>query len=333
MRVARLHRAGEVLLGEEADPVPGEGEVLVRVTSVGICGSDLHWYDEGSIGDARLAAPLVLGHEMAGVVASGPRAGTRVAIDPAVPCEACRACRTGWRNLCPQVVFAGHGGVDGGMRQAMAWPERVLHELPDDLSDDAGALLEPLGVALHAVDLAHLRLGHRVVVVGAGPIGIYCAVTARLAGATEVVVVEPLAHRRRLALDLGADRAVAPEEAEELRDRFDVVIEVAGTDAAIDVALRSASVGGRVVLVGIPDSDTTTFRASLARRKGLTLVLSRRMDEAYPRAIALAVSGAVPLGELVSHRFGLDEVAEAMHAAAHREGHKVIVSPTLDGPD
>lgn len=327
MRVARLYRAGEIGVHEEPEPVPGDGEVLVRVTAVGICGSDLHWYGEGSIGDARLSEPLVLGHEMAGVIAAGPRAGTRVAVDPAVPCGRCATCLTGWRNLCPGVVFAGHGGTDGGLRETMAWPEHVLHELSDSLDDEAGALLEPLGVALHAIDLAHLRLGHRVAVVGAGPIGIYCAVAARHSGAAEVVVVEPLAHRRELALALGADRAIGPEEAGDLRDRFDAVIEVAGNDAGVDVALRCARVGGRVVLAGIPDSDATTFRASLARRKGLTLALSRRMNEAYPRAIELAASGSVPLAELVSHRFGLDEAPEALRVAAAREGHKVIVRP------
>src|SRR5579859_2017318 len=139
MRAARLHAARDLRLADEPVPVPVPGESLVRVTAVGICGSDLHWWAESGIGDARLRAPLVLGHENAGVIEAGPRRGERVAIDPAVPCERCRACRDGYRNLCPQVKFAGHGIVDGGMREFLAWPAALLHPLPDALADSEGA--------------------------------------------------------------------------------------------------------------------------------------------------------------------------------------------------
>jgi len=153
MRVARLHGPGDVRVSEEPRPVPGDGESLVEVTSVGLCGSDLHWFTEGGIGDAVLSRPLVLGHEMAGVVRGGPADGARVAIDPAIPCGHCEQCLAGHPNLCPTVVFAGHGGCDGGLRQFLSWPSHRLHPLPAGLTDDEGALLEPLGVALHAVDL------------------------------------------------------------------------------------------------------------------------------------------------------------------------------------
>jgi len=199
MRVARLHGPGDVRLTDEEIPAPAAGEWLVEVTSVGLCGSDLHWFSEGAIGDAKLSRPLVLGHEMAGVVRGGPADGTRVAIDPAVPCEICESCRAGRPNLCPNVVFAGHGGCDGGLRQFLAWPSHRLHPLPGQLSDDEGALLEPLGVALHAVDLAHLRLASTVAVVGCGPIGLMLIQLARLAGATRVLATDPLPHRLEAA--------------------------------------------------------------------------------------------------------------------------------------
>ncbi|HYN95326.1 MAG TPA: alcohol dehydrogenase catalytic domain-containing protein, partial [Pilimelia sp.] len=210
MTAARLHGVGDLRLAREPMPVPADDETLVRVTAVGLCGSDLHWYADGGIGDARLDRPLVIGHEMAGVIAAGPRRGERVAIDPAVPCGRCESCRSGWGNLCPQVRFAGHGAVDGGLRDYLAWPTDLLFGLPDALSDADGAMLEPLGVALHSLDLGHLRLGATVAVVGCGPIGLLLVQLARLAGAARVVAVDPLAHRREAATRLGADAALAP---------------------------------------------------------------------------------------------------------------------------
>ncbi len=146
MRVARLFAAGDVRLVEEPVPkaVP-EGHSLVRGTAVGLCGSDLHWFAQGGIRDAVLKDPLVLGHEFAGVIAAGPRAGTRVAVDPAIPCGACATCQEGNPNLCPTVRFAGHGSTDGGLREFLVWPDRQLHPLPDGISDaDSASRSTPL---------------------------------------------------------------------------------------------------------------------------------------------------------------------------------------------
>ena len=331
MRVARLHAAGDIRVGDEPEPVPGLGEELVRVDAVGVCGSDLHWFAEAGIGDVRLTRPLVLGHEMAGTITAGPRAGQRVAIDPAVPCGDCAPCRDGNPNLCINVVFAGHGETDGGMRQYLAWPARRLHPVPDVLDADMAALLEPLGVALHAHDLGHQRVGGTVGVVGCGPIGLFAVQLARLAGARVVLAVEPLPWRRELAAHYGA-RALTPQQA---ADRvpdggLDVVVEVAGTDASVQQAIDLTRPGGRVVLAGIPDGDRTTFLASSARRKGLTIAMSRRMGEVYPRAIDLLAATRVDARDIVSHRYGLDDAASAMRTAADRAGHKVILRPWPD---
>ena len=332
MRVARLSGVGQLALADEPPPQPGPGESLVRVTAVGLCGSDLHWWGEGGIGDAQLARPLVLGHEVAGVLASGPRAGQPVAVDPAVPCGRCAVCLEGHRNLCPTVRFAGHGDVDGGLRELLAWPDAQLHPLPEALPPAEATVLEPLGVALHAMDLAHVRLGASVAVVGCGPIGLLLVQLARAAGAAEVVAVEPLAHRRAAALAHGADRALDPAActptgttAEGLGAGVDVVLEVVGSPAAVALAVRAARPGGRVVLVGIPDDDATTFPASVARRKGLTLAVVRRMKEVYPRALALVERGLVDMGALVTHRFPLEDVEAAFVTAAARTGLKVVV--------
>ncbi|WP_250448298.1 alcohol dehydrogenase catalytic domain-containing protein, partial [Actinotalea sp. C106] len=187
MRVARLHGVGDLRVTEEPSPAPGPGESLVEVRAVGLCGSDLHWFVEGGIGDAELGAPLVLGHELAGVVRGGPLDGRLVAVDPAVPCERCESCLEGNRNLCPTVRFAGHGAQDGGLRELATWPTHLLHPAPDAFSAADAAMLEPLGVALHAMDLGRARLGATVAVVGCGPIGLCVVQLARAAGAGRVV--------------------------------------------------------------------------------------------------------------------------------------------------
>jgi L-iditol 2-dehydrogenase len=326
MRAARLHGTGDLRVADEPAPQPGEGATLVGVTAVGICGSDLHWWTEGAIGDATLSRPLVLGHEGAGVVAAGPRRGERVAIDPAIPCEVCRACRDGYRNLCYNIRFAGHGQTDGMLRELMTWPTRLLHPLPDQVSDAAGALLEPLGVALHAFDLGHVPFGGRVAVMGCGPIGLLLVQVLRAAGAGAVAAVEPLPHRREAAAGYGADE-VADPAASMTTFGADVAFELAGTDEAVRLAMESVRPGGRVVLGGIPDRDVTTFPASLARRKGLTIAMVRRMNDVYPRAISLAARGTVALDPLVSSRASLDDAATAFAAAQRRLGLKVLIIP------
>ena len=228
----------------------------MRVEAVGICGSDLHWFEEGAIGDSRLAAPLVVGHEFAGVVEAGPLAGRRVAVDPAIPCERCDLCREGHPNLCPDVRFAGHGSWDGALRQYLSWPTHRLHPLPDSLDGVAGALLEPLGVAIHAVDLGHVDVGARVAIVGCGPIGLLLAQVCAAAGASVALAVDPLEHRRAAAARAGAELAIAPGEIGSWDGpEVDVAFEAAGTDDAVDLALRAARPGARVVLAGIPAGD------------------------------------------------------------------------------
>jgi L-iditol 2-dehydrogenase len=319
---------GDLRVADEPVPDAAPGMSLVQVTAVGICGSDLHWWDEGAIGDAKLTHPLVLGHEGAGVIAEGPRAGQRVAIDPAIPCQTCRACRDGYRNLCYRLKFSGHGDTDGMMREFMAWPTTALHPLPDRVSDADGAMLEPLGVAIHSVDLGHLPFGGTASVIGCGPIGLLLIEVLKVAGASSVLAVEPLAHRREAAERLGADEVADPAAFEEgLRGGVDVAFEAAGNNEGVELAMASVRPGGRVVLVGIPGDDVITFGASLARRKGLTIAMVRRMNEVYPRAISLAERGVVDLGSVVTSRTGLGEIPAAFGAAARRTGLKAIIEP------
>ena len=325
MRTARLYAVGDLRVADEPAPEAGPGMSLVQVTAVGICGSDLHWWDEGAIGDAKLTHPLVLGHEGAGVIAEGPRAGQRVAIDPAIPCETCRACRDGYRNLCYRLKFSGHGETDGMMREFMAWPTTSLHPLPDRVSDADGAMLEPLGVAIHSVDLGHLPFGGTASVIGCGPIGLLLIGVLKAAGASSLLAVEPLAHRREAAERMGADQVIDPAAFDE--GRVDVAFEAAGNNEAVELAMASVRPGGRVVLAGIPADDVISFGASLARRKGLTIAMVRRMNEVYPRAISLAERGVVDLGSVVTSRAGLGEIPAAFGEAARRTGLKAIIEP------
>jgi L-iditol 2-dehydrogenase len=333
VRVARLHAVGDLRVTEEAVPPADGPDVLVRVTAVGICGSDLHWWDEGAIGDAKLTHPLVLGHEGAGVIADGPRSGERVAIDPAIPCERCRACRDGYRNLCYRLRFSGHAETDGMMREFMTWPAAQLYPLPDRLSDVDGAMLEPLGVAVHSIDLGHLPFCGSASVVGCGPIGLLLIQLLKAAGASSVLAIEPLPHRREAAARLGADLVADPGSLgdglmRELTGHgVDVAFEAAGNDEAVGLAIDSVRPGGRVVLAGIPGDDTITLQASATRRKGLTIAMVRRMNEVYPRAISLAERGAVDLASVVTSRMGLGEIRAAFGEGARRTGLKVVIEP------
>lgn len=335
MRVARLHGVNDVRIHEEPSPTAGAGESLVRIAAVGLCGSDLHWFDQGGIGDATITRPIIPGHEMAGRAVDGPYAGRLVAIDPAIACGQCELCREGHPNLCPEVQFAGHSTLDGPMCELMAWPTHLLHPLPESMTAADGAVLEPLGVALHTWDLARPRLGASVLVSGCGPIGLLALQVARAAGAGRIVTVDPLAHRREAALRYGADAAVSPDEAtdEVWREHFglgcEVSIEACGNDASIAQCLAAARPGAKVMLAGIPDDDRSFFAAGPARRKGLTLMLVRRMKEMYERTIPLVADGHVDVRSIVTDTYPLAQTQEAFTTAVAREGLKVVVAPDV----
>jgi L-iditol 2-dehydrogenase len=330
MRALRLHGPHDLRLHDELRPTPRQGEQLLRVTAVGICGSDLRWFSAGGIGDATLSQPLVLGHEFAAVTPSGGR----VAVDPAIPCRKCEDCMRGHPNLCAEVRFAGHGSVDGALREYLAWDERCLFPLPDSMTDEDGVMLEPLGVAMHAVRLASLEAGMTAAVFGCGPIGLLTIQLARSSGARVLLATDRLAGRVAAAREFGAGQAHLVEgrldpgaiRAATGGRGVDAAFEVAGDQGAVDDAFASVAIGGKVILAGIPDDDRTSFSASVARRKGLTIKLVRRMKSTYPQAIALVSQRRVDVRSLVTHRFPLSEAREAFLAAERREGLKVIAT-------
>jgi L-iditol 2-dehydrogenase len=329
MKSIRLHAASNLQIHDEPVPVASEGDKLVRVKAVGVCGSDLHWFSEGEIGDAKLEHPLVLGHEFAGVTEDGQR----VAVDPAIPCGHCEFCEQGHPNLCSHLIFAGQGPTDGGLREWLTWTEKSLFPIPDSVTDADGAMLEPLGVAMHTVDLGKLKAGMTVGVFGCGPIGLLIIQMARLSGAANIIVTDKLAHRVEAAQGFGASQAILAGDDSRLSQiraatngrGVDVAFDAAGVQDAVDDAVAAVRPGGKVILAGIPDDDRTSFSASVARRKGLTIKLVRRMKHTYPRAIELVSKGLVDVRSLVTHRFPLAEAREAFAVAERREGLKIII--------
>ncbi len=320
MRAGVLHGACDLRV--ETVPAPAlEGrEVLLRVRAVGICGSDLHYYREARIGSAEVTSPFIPGHEFAaeiveddvGLVAIPP--GSLVAVDPARPCGRCEWCLGGHRNLCPDMVFAGSPNHDGGLAEYHAAPADAIVPIPPDFDAATAALLEPLGVAIHALDLARVRPMDTVAVLGAGPIGLLLVQVARQAGAGQVFAIDPLGYRARAARALGADDAAERHDAiaEWTSGRgADVVLEATNAPSGPQHAVEAARIGGRVVLVGIPHGDQFALSSSVARRKGLTLKFSRRMGSVYPRAIEMVTAGRARLAPLVTHRFPLEQAPDA----------------------
>jgi L-iditol 2-dehydrogenase len=301
----------------------------LRSKAVGICGSDLHSYQDGRIGTTIIKSPIVLGHEFAGIVeAVGPDAmdghhqslkpGTHVAVDPSQTCGYCEPCLEGNPNLCLNVRFCGLWPDDGALRDYMIIPARTCFPLPAGTDFAIGALLEPLGIAMHAVDLGKIRVGHSVAILGAGPIGLSILQIAKLAGASPIFVTEKLPWRQEGARKFGAtvidSKSVDPVDfiMKATAGRgVDVAIEAAWADQTVQQCAESTRDGGRIVLVGIPGNDKLVMQHSIPRRKGLTILLARRMKHVYPRLIDLQRRGVVDLNGLISHRFPLEKTAEA----------------------
>ncbi len=344
MHAARLHGIRDLRLEDLPRPAPGPGQVLLRVTAVGVCGSDVHYYQSGRIGAQEVQSPLILGHEFSAQVAelganvAGLAVGQLVAVEPAVSCGQCEACQQGNPNLCPDARFCGAPPVDGAFAEYIVMPAPNCFPLPQELGAVEGALLEPLGIALHSVDLAQLKPGQTVAVLGAGPIGLLTAAVARAVSAGAVYVSEPLAYRRQFALSYAADAAIDPTETDVAAEiarltggrGVDVAFEAAGVPSTPDQAAAVTRPGGRVILIGIPADDRLTLTASTARRKGLTVKMVRRMKHTYPRAMRLVQSGALALDPLATHSFSLTRIAEAFETvAAYHDGVlRAIVQPS-----
>lgn len=335
MIAARLHGPADLQIDEVPHPgLPGPGQVLIRIGATGLCGSDLHLYQDARIGDTALNEPLTIGHEFSGVVAeTGPGCvdgcfrpivpGTRVAVDPAQPCLQCELCRTGSPNLCTRLRFCGNYPDGGSLCQWILMPSHCCFPVPDAIDDAAAALLEPLGVALHAADLAGAPVASGVAILGAGPIGLLILQVMKLAGADPIFVADRLPWRLDAAaryggipVDLGNSGGMSRLMEGTGGYGAEVVFEAAWGGDTVAMAAEIARPGGRVVLVGIPSDDRLAMKHSTARRKGLSIIMCRRMKHAYPRAIRLASMRLVDLHGLITHRFPLRDAPAAMQLNA-----------------
>jgi L-iditol 2-dehydrogenase len=323
-RALFIHGAFDARVAPFNLPEGRAGETLLDVAAVGLCGSDLHYYKDGGIGATVIREPFVPGHEFGGYLCEdieelGLRRGALVAVDPNKACGHCELCERGYPNLCPNVEFIGAPPFNGAMTERIFVPRSQIVSLPEGFTPLEAVMLEPLGVAIHAVDLAKPRLLERVALIGCGPIGLLMLQVVQAAGAGEVLAVDPLEHRRAMAERLGADWVGA--SVEEVRDWTNregcsLVLEATNSPQGFQDAVLAAKIGGRVVLVGIPDGDTYTLPAAEPRRRGLKIKFARRMGEVYPRAIELVASGTVDVTSLVTHEVALDEAPGAfrMHA-------------------
>ncbi len=304
MKAVYLDAIGKTSIREIPRPRPGEKEVLVRMKSVGVCGSDVHYFQHGRIGDFVVREPLILGHECAGeVVELGPQVtmlevGDRVALEPGIPCRRCRHCMSGRYNLCQDVQFMATPPVHGAFCEYVTSPEDFAYRLPDNVSYEAGATIEPLSVGMHAVTLARLLPGERVAVLGTGTIGLLAVAAANAAGAGEIAAVDLMPHRLAMAHKMGAahtlnvsgkDLLVCLAE-EGLVDWADVVMECAGADATIQAAFEVARPGGRVVWIGM-GNDTVEVPVIKSLVKELSIYGVFRYANVYRRAVALIAAG------------------------------------------
>lgn len=326
MKVAVMLGVGRMDYTERPIPTPGPDEVLVKLEYVGICGSDIHYYETGAIGDYVVEPPFVLGHEPGGtVVEVGEnvrhlKVGDRVALEPGKTCGHCEFCREGRYNLCPDVQFFATPPVDGVFQEYVAHEAALCFKLPDNVSTMEGALIEPLAVGFHAANQGGAHAGQTAVVMGSGCIGLVSMMALRAEGVSRVYVVDVMRKRLDKALELGADAVIngAEEDAVEAVERLtegrgaDLVIETAGTETTARQAIRLSKRGATIVLVGYSKSGEMTLPMSLALDKELTFKTVFRYRHIYPMAIDAVASGRVNLRGIVTDVFDFDDIQNAM---------------------
>jgi L-iditol 2-dehydrogenase len=328
-RAAVLHGPKDLRIEHRPLRSPGPDEVLVAVEAVGVCGSDMHYFASGRNGQKVLRQPTVLGHEAAGVVVAGALpAGTRVAVEPAVGCGTCPVCRRGSYNLCPTGTCFGSPPTDGTITEYLVAPARAVHPLPHTISTELGALIEPLAVAVHAVRRGCVHFGHRVLVTGAGPIGILVAQVARAAGAAEVVVTDINDDRLARAAELGATRTINTATTEPDLHDMDRLLECSAHPAALWQGIRALGPGARATVVGQAAPSVDGLPLAYLQRWEIDLSTAFRYANAFPAAIALAASGQVDLAGILTGRFPLDQAEDALRAPGLDPRHlKVVIRP------
>ncbi len=328
MKTAVMTDLRKVEIQERPIPVPKENEVLVKVEYVGICGSDLHYYESGRIGDFVVKPPFVLGHEAGGTVVEvgsnvkNLKAGDRVALEPGKTCGECEFCKTGKYNLCKDVIFFATPPVDGVFQEYVAHEAGLCFKLPENVSTMEGALIEPLAVGMHAARQGGAALGQTAVVTGAGCIGLVTLLSLRAMGVSKVVVVDVMEKRLAKAKELGADLVINGKEEDTVAKimeytegkGFDLGIETAGTQITAGQLIKGAKKGATIVFVGYSASGEMTLPIGMALDKELTFKTVFRYRNIYPMAIDAVASGKIAIKDVVTDFFELDEIQDALEA-------------------
>lgn len=325
MRAVKIFAQDDLRVVDMEKPTAGPGEVLVHVKSVGVCASDVHYYAEGRIGDAVVTDPLVIGHEFAGIIAEvGPgvtnvKPGERVAVEPGIHCGTCDMCAEGYLNLCRNMRFCGTPPFDGSMREFMAWPSHLVEKVPDSMTMDEAAMLEPLAVGVYAVEIAGDISGKTVCVLGAGAIGLSMLQAAKAAGCAQAFVTDKFPFRLDLAKKLGADQTFDASDRDlvaKVRQATDgrgpdIVFEASGENEAVCQAGEMVRPAGTIVIGGIPSDDVMSMPASTVRRKQVRIQMLRRSNKALRKSIELVADGKIDVASFVTHRFGIEQAEEA----------------------
>jgi L-iditol 2-dehydrogenase len=338
---AILMKTGDLRLEDRPIPEPGQNEVQIAVHSVGICGSDVHYLVNGCIGDFIVKQPMILGHESSGTVSklgegvTHLKVGDRVALEPGVPCRACTFCKTGRYNLCPDVQFLATPPVHGNLARYHVHAADFCFKLPDHVSFEEGALLEPLSVGVHACRRAGVTLGHTVLVCGAGPIGLVSLITAKAMGAAIVAVTDISESRLAVAKSMGADhvitidpkldsRAMAANITKVIMANPDVTIECSGAEASLQTGIYATKSGGVLLLVGLgPATVNVPIVNAAVREVDIRGVF--RYSNTYPTALAMIASGAVNVKPMITHHFKLEQALEAFETARTGAGGAIKV--------
>ena len=324
-RAAELTGVRRFQIVERSTPDPGPGQVQVRVAAVGVCGSDLHSYSEGAVGDSPCVYPMVLGHEPAGVVlktgagVTGWSPGDRAALEPALYCYHCEFCRSGHHNVCASLRFMSNPEEPGFFRECLNLPARNLLALPQEVGLELATMVEPLAVALHSMQFVALQRGETAAVFGSGPIGLLTLIALKLAGVGRVWVIDPVAHRLELARAAGADTVLDPLSIDPVRQihhdtggrGVDVAIDCGGKHDSVNQCIHATRNGGRVVITAIPSEVRVPVEFSPLRRKEIALYNVRRSNHESPAALEMISAHARRFGPLITHTRPLDRIGQA----------------------
>jgi L-iditol 2-dehydrogenase len=343
MKAAVLMKPGVIEIVERDIPTPAKDEALIRVKAVGLCGSDVHYYEHGKIGPYVVEKPLILGHESAGeIVSLGSDVrhlaiGQRVTVEPGVTCGRCNYCKTGRYNLCPDVKFLATPPYDGAFCEYICIRADFLYSIPDHMSYEAAALVEPFSVGLHAVKRGHLKAGESVAILGMGPIGLLAAAAAKSAGAKRIIGVDLEDFRLSAAGKMGATDVINLRN-EDVRDAIrrltgnqgvDLAIETAGNANALQTALSSVRRGGRVVIVGLPPQEEVAMNVPSLVDNEIDIYGVFRYANTYPSGVEILASGDIHINDIITDYFSLDEVPRAFEKARLEKNTtlKIIIKP------